>query len=96
MKTNHYTSLGVSRQASQDEIKAAFRKFAVMYHPDKSGADPEKFRLVSEAYEILGDIEKRKAYDLAQSRSLVSNIQRSAKAIVEEYFQQFKLKPTTP
>ena len=57
-----YDVLGVSRDASQDEIKRAFRKLAAKYHPD-AGGDEEKFKEVSEAYTTLSDESKRKEYD---------------------------------
>ena len=59
---NYYEVLGVKRDASQDEIKKAFRKLAQKYHPD-AGGDPEKFKEVSEAYTTLSDEKKRKEYD---------------------------------
>jgi molecular chaperone DnaJ len=59
---NYYEVLGVNKNASQDEIKKAFRKKAVEHHPDKGG-DENKFKELSEAYEILSDDEKRKNYD---------------------------------
>ena len=58
----YYDVLGVSRDASQDEIKRAFRKLAAKYHPD-AGGDEEKFKEVSEAYTTLSDEAKRKEYD---------------------------------
>jgi curved DNA-binding protein len=63
---DYYTVLGVAKTASQDEIKKAFRKLAVKYHPDKAGEDPkaeEKFKQINEANDVLGDPEKRKKYD---------------------------------
>lgn len=57
-----YDVLGVSKKATQDEIKKAFRKLAVKYHPD-AGGDEEKFKEISEAYETLSDEKKRKDYD---------------------------------
>lgn len=58
----YYDFLGVSKTASQDEIKKAFRKKALKEHPDKGG-DPEKFKDISIAYETLSDPEKRQLYD---------------------------------
>src|SRR5687767_3301404 len=63
---DYYQSLGVSREASQDDIRKAFRKLAREYHPDvakdKKNAE-EKFKEINEAYEVLSDPEKRKKYD---------------------------------
>jgi curved DNA-binding protein len=63
---DYYKILGLEKGASADEIKKAFRKLAVKYHPDKNPGDKkaeEKFKEVNEANEILGDPEKRKKYD---------------------------------
>src|SRR5687768_5011751 len=63
---DYYSVLGVGKKASQDEIKKAYRKLAVKYHPDKNQGNKsaeEKFKEISEANEVLGDPEKRKQYD---------------------------------
>lgn len=65
-KRDYYEILGVNRDASQDEIKKAYRKLAMEYHPDRNSEDPEaekKFKEASEAYEVLRDPEKRQRYD---------------------------------
>jgi DnaJ-class molecular chaperone len=69
-KEDYYKSLGVSRKATNSEIKKAYRKAALKYHPDRakdSGLDPklseEKFKEISEAYSVLSDPEKRNQYD---------------------------------
>lgn len=62
---DHYRTLGVSKNATQEEIKKAYRKLAVQYHPDKNreeGAE-ERFKEISTAYSIVGDAGKRKEYD---------------------------------
>lgn len=63
---DYYKILGVDKKASQDEIKKAYRKLAVKYHPDKNPANKEaeeKFKEIGEANEVLSDPEKRKLYD---------------------------------
>lgn len=63
MKKDFYDVLGIKKDASADEIKKAYRKAAVKYHPDKEGGDEAKFKEVSEAYEVLKDSAKRQRYD---------------------------------
>src|ERR671928_1315728 len=64
-RSDYYKVLGVDRKASQDDIKKAYRKLARRYHPDtnKDAGAEERFKEISEAYDVLGDPEKRKAYD---------------------------------
>ncbi|HXH26295.1 MAG TPA: molecular chaperone DnaJ [Candidatus Acidoferrum sp.] len=62
-KRDYYEVLGLQKNASADEIKKAFRKLAVQYHPDKAGGDETKFKEINEAYEVLKDTSKRQRYD---------------------------------
>ena len=62
-KRDYYEVLGVSKDASADEVKKAFRRLAIQHHPDKEGGDETKFKEINEAYEVLKDTEKRKRYD---------------------------------
>lgn len=61
--TDYYSTLGVSRGASEDDIKKAFRKLAHKYHPDKGTGDEKKFKEINEAYQVLGNTDKRARYD---------------------------------
>ncbi|HVE81149.1 MAG TPA: molecular chaperone DnaJ [Candidatus Dormibacteraeota bacterium] len=62
-KQDYYEILGVSKSATADEIKRAYRKLAMQHHPDKHGGDDSKFKEIGEAYEVLKDSKKRQAYD---------------------------------
>src|SRR5688500_15656693 len=65
-KRDYYEVLSVSRTASEEEVKKAYRRLAMKYHPDRNGGDAEaeqKFRECAEAYEVLGDAHKRQRYD---------------------------------
>jgi len=65
-KADYYEVLGVSRDASEQELKSAYRKLALKYHPDRNPGDhaaEEKFKEASEAYQVLCDADKRAAYD---------------------------------
>jgi len=64
---SYYQILGVDKKATKQEIKKAFRKLAVQYHPDKNASPDaeDKFRNIAEAYEILSDEDKRQEYDMS-------------------------------
>ena len=67
MAKNYYDILGVQKGATADEIKSAYRKLALKYHPDRNPgnkAAEDKFKEIAEAYSVLGDEKKRKEYDM--------------------------------
>lgn len=63
---DHYSTLGVNKNASADEIKKAYRSLAMKHHPDRGG-DQVKFQKIQEAYDTLGDDQKRQEYDFGQA-----------------------------
>ena len=66
MKEDYYKVLGIDKGASESEIKKAYRKSAIKYHPDKNPGDKDaeaKFKQAAEAYEVLGNSDKRAKYD---------------------------------
>ncbi|KAJ2396205.1 hypothetical protein GGI05_001232, partial [Coemansia sp. RSA 2603] len=80
-RANHYAVLGVSPSATQKEIKAAFYKGSMKWHPDRNqGANEahQKFLKISEAYSVLGNEQKRQAYDRSQRTSMGSYTQRTS------------------
>jgi molecular chaperone DnaJ len=76
MKRDYYEILGISKSASTDEIKKAYRKVAMQYHPDRNAGDKtaeEKFKEAAEAYEVLSDTEKKSQYDRFGHAGLKNN-----------------------
>lgn len=66
---SHYDTLGVEKTATQEEIKKAYRKLSKQYHPDMSDGDEAKFKQIAEAYDVLGDTQKRQQYDMVGGNS---------------------------
>jgi len=86
--TDYYKLLGVSKSASQEEMKKAYRKLALKYHPDKNKgnkAAEEKFKEINEAYAVLSDKEKRQQYDQFGSTGFHQRFSR------EDIFRDFDL-----
>ena len=66
IKRDYYEVLGVGRNATAEELKRAYRKLALQYHPDRNNGDPQseaRFKEINEAYEVLSDSSKRQRYD---------------------------------
>jgi DnaJ-class molecular chaperone len=100
--TDHYTTLGLSSAATLADIKKAFRLKASSLHPDKNSAldAADRFRAVQEAYAVLSDADKRRAYDDNRRRNLLDSPIDTAREIWTSYFDQVleaagDKKPTT-
>src|SRR5690606_32065331 len=91
-KRDYYEVLGVSKSASQEEIKKAYRKMAIKYHPDKNPDNPEaeeKFKEAAEAYEVLSNAEKRQRYDQFGHQGVDGAGGFSGGMNMEDIFSQF-------
>jgi len=90
--SDYYKILGVEKSASENDLKKAYRKLAIKYHPDKNQGDKaaeEKFKEVSEAYEVLSDSEKRKVYDQFGKEGLSNNGMGGTNVNPEDIFRSF-------
>jgi DnaJ-class molecular chaperone len=88
--SEHYAALGLKSDATLSDIKKAFRQKASQFHPDRN-IDPDapaRFREVQEAYDVLSDDDKRKAYDDNRRRNLLDDPAETAREIWQGYFQQ--------
>jgi curved DNA-binding protein CbpA len=87
---DHYATLGVAPGATADLIKAAYRKKAAQYHPDKNPSPDAaaRFREAQEAYDVLSDAVRRKAYDDYRQSSLIDDPMVVARDISAKYIQE--------
>ena len=85
---DHYAALGLRSSASLADIKKAFRQLASQYHPDRNDAADAaaRFGAVQQAYEVLSDPARRKAYDDNRQRNLLDDPLVTARAIWHDYF----------
>lgn len=92
-KSDYYQLLGVERNATADDIRAAYRKLALKYHPDRNPGNKEaerKFKEISEAYDVLSDPERRRLYDLHGHEGLRGTAHRDFQsASFEDIFEAF-------
>ncbi|OWZ23025.1 DnaJ Heat shock protein [Phytophthora megakarya] len=90
---DYYENLGVARTASAQEIKKAYRKLAIKYHPDKNPADKltaeANFKIVGEAYNVLSNDDTRKIYDIYGKEGLEDGAQPMTKERAMEIFEEF-------
>lgn len=88
MHKDHYASLGLRSSATLADIKKAFRQQAALHHPDRNASPeaPARFRRVQEAYDVLSDPIKRKAYDDNRQRNLLDSPIDTAQSIWNDYF----------
>jgi molecular chaperone DnaJ len=94
----HYSILGVGEEATQDEIKKAYRKLAKENHPDKGG-DEELFKKISVAYDVVGDENKRKQYDIERKNPFAGmggGYGQSFNDLFNSMFNQTRQKPKAP
>lgn len=92
MMNDLYSVLGVAKTATSDEIKKAYRKLAIKYHPDQNPNDKsaeEKFKEISAAYSILSDDDKRKQYDLYGSTDTYASNNRSYSTQTQDPFWEW-------
>src|SRR6478752_1167364 len=91
-KRDYYEILGVSKSSSAEEIKKAYRKIAIKYHPDKNPDDPsaeEKFKEAAEAYEILSSPEKKQRYDQFGHQGVGGGFGGGGGMNMDDIFSQF-------
>ena len=92
-QSDHYAALGLAANATQDDIKRAFRQRAATYHPDRNAAADAaaRFREVQQAYDVLSDPERRQQYDDNRRRNLLDDPLQTAGEIWQAFVRERKL-----
>ena len=88
----HYNILGLTKNASQDDIKKAYRKLALKHHPDKNFGDDRMFKKINEAYQILSNPIEKKAYD---EKNIPENLSNLLNIFLNVFFEKIKIKKPT-
>ena len=92
MEDNYYQILGLDRNADENQIKKAYKKLAIKYHPDKNPNNKEaeeKFKTICEAYSILSDKDKKEQYDRFGKQGMNSNFSYNTNVNPNEIFNMF-------
>jgi molecular chaperone DnaJ len=96
MSKNYYVLLGIASDATQEEIKSAYREKAKRWHPDRSGGGSEPFLAIREAYEVLCDPGRRQAYDQERASQETDNQRRARKVRPEQARARPAVEPLVP
>ena len=85
---DYYNVLGVNRNASDKELKSAYKKLSMQHHPDRTGGDDTQFKRINEAYETLKDPSKRQTYDNPKPQADVNMNSKNMNDIFGQFFRQ--------
>ena len=86
---DYYKILGVDRGVQQEDLKKTYKKLSKQYHPDKKGGNEERFKEISEAYNVLGDEQKRREYDMGGRNPFGGHHHHGGGPGMDDIFKQF-------